>query len=146
MDNGGTMITFISNWLTDWLTPRSGVHFQKLTVTQLVKKSPAFHGTRKVHYRVHKSLPLVPILSQMNPVHTFPPFFPKIHSNIIFPSTARSSEWLPSLQVFHLLLIKVNRALKYRLFRYPEVYKLQRITNMKGIFQFLAYIFTFHFT
>jgi len=38
------------------------------------------------------SPPLVPILSQMHPIRTFPPYFPKIHSNI-FPSTPRSSSW-----------------------------------------------------
>jgi len=42
----------------------------------------------------------VPILIQMRPVHTFPPYFPKIHSNTIFPCTPRSSEWSLSLQVF----------------------------------------------
>jgi hypothetical protein len=47
----------------------------------------------KVHYRVHKSLPLVPIHSHTNPCHTLPPYLLKVLCNIFLPSTPRSSEW-----------------------------------------------------
>jgi hypothetical protein len=38
-------------------------------------------------------MPLNTVLSQTNPVHTFASSFPMIHSNIMFPSTRRSSVW-----------------------------------------------------
>jgi hypothetical protein len=91
----------------------------------------------KVHYHVHKSPPPVPIPIQMNPIHIFPPYFSKIHFNIIISSKPRSSEWslpfrLPNqnfVRVCHLPMLAtcsthLSRLDLIILIRFGEEYKL----------------------
>jgi hypothetical protein len=73
----------------------------KLIAVQLKKKFLAFHGTRRLINRVHKSPPLVPILNHLNPAHIVTPYSFKSHFNSILPSTTRCPKWSLPLRFSH---------------------------------------------
>jgi hypothetical protein len=66
-------------------------YFGSMEIASWVFLFPNILRNPKVHQHVHKSPPLLSILSQMTPVHTTPPHFPKIHFNIILQPTTRPS-------------------------------------------------------
>ena len=54
-----------------------------------------------LHYRIEKCPPPVPILSQLDPVHTPTSHFLEIHLNIILPSMPGSPIMSPTLRFSH---------------------------------------------
>ena len=76
-------------------------------LTYSIQQSPSWEGNwfsatqeiprilwnPKVYHRSHKCPPTVPVLSQIDPVHSPTFYFLKIHLNIIFPSTPVSPNW-----------------------------------------------------
>jgi hypothetical protein len=75
---------------------------------------PVLLWNPKVHYRIHKKLSLIPILSKKNPAHTFTNYFFKIHFNIIISSAPRSS-----LHIFRLKYCLYFSSLPYMLHVLP---------------------------
>jgi hypothetical protein len=78
-------------------TPRSRCILEKLTVSQIVKKFPAFYGTQRFRTAFtrarHLSLSWASSIQSMSPS----PFL-KIHFNTILPSMPGSPKWSPSLR------------------------------------------------
>jgi len=64
-----------------------------MKVTQLYKKFPAFYRTRSF-------ITVFPVLSQMNPDNTFPPYFPKRSLGLAIKFGELYKLWSPSLHHF----------------------------------------------
>ena len=62
----------------------------------------------KFHYRIHKSPPLVPSLSQINPLHAVPSQSFKVHFNIILPPNLRSTKWCISFRFPHQNIVCIS--------------------------------------
>jgi hypothetical protein len=67
------VIPYLLTYVRSWALP------EKLPIVQPFRNFPAILRNPKVHHRVHKSLPLVPILSQIDPAHTIASYLSKIN-------------------------------------------------------------------
>ena len=73
------------------LNPWSRVLLEKLTGSEAGQEIPLNLWNRKVHYRIQKCPPPIPILSRPHPVSTSSQLL-KFHLHINFPSNSRSPQ------------------------------------------------------
>ena len=69
---------------------------------------PCFSWKTEVHYRIHKCPPAVPILNQIDPVHTPASHFLKIRLHIILAFTSGSPKWSLAFRFPHLKPVYVS--------------------------------------
>jgi hypothetical protein len=94
----GTTLPLLSNSTDQSVSWKANSHSSN-------QEFPCLLWIPKVYYRVNKNAQLFPILSHVHLVYTFPPYFTKIHSNIISPLSLglRSGLFPSGIQMYHSL-------------------------------------------